>query len=113
MFRKINYFCYPVADMDRAISFYTEVLGLTLVRRGDKWSELQVGEQRIALMLLPERAGEGGARVEFVVDQLDKVMESLQAKGVPIQNLEPAEEGPVKVFQDSEGNEIAIFSKPE
>jgi catechol 2,3-dioxygenase-like lactoylglutathione lyase family enzyme len=35
----------PVADFDRAIGFYTETLGLTLiVRFGDEWACLDAGE---------------------------------------------------------------------
>src|SRR2546425_2960004 len=35
----------PVSDLDRAIGFYTEVLGLTLrLRVGDEWATIDAGD---------------------------------------------------------------------
>jgi catechol 2,3-dioxygenase-like lactoylglutathione lyase family enzyme len=113
MLRRIQYFCYPVADMDRAIRFYTEVLGLELVRRSERWSELRCGDQRIALMLEPEQAGEGGARLEFVADSLDDVVARLAGSGVEVRELEAEGPAPGRMIFDSEGNEIVIFEPPE
>lgn len=111
MLERIDYFCYPVADMERAVRFYTEVLGLTLVRKGEKWSELRCGSQKIALMLLPRKVGGSGARVKFVTDHLDEVITALKNKGVRIEELDIKEDIPGRIFFDSEGNEITIFQQ--
>ena len=48
MIQKIAYIWYPVTDMNRAIEFYNELLGLTLLFKGEDWSELEIDGQRLA-----------------------------------------------------------------
>ena len=40
---------YWVADLDRAVGFYRDLLGLPLVRRdGERWAEFDAGGRRFA-----------------------------------------------------------------
>src|SRR2546427_3945396 len=41
---------YWVADLDRAVAFYRDLLGLPLMRRdGERWAEFDAGGRRVAL----------------------------------------------------------------
>ena len=50
MIGEIDHVYYWVRDMDAAVAFYGDVLGLPLVRRdGDEWAEFEAGPVRLAL----------------------------------------------------------------
>jgi predicted enzyme related to lactoylglutathione lyase len=73
--------------MNRAIAFYSDVLGLTLIRRdGDAWAQFDAGGRRFAL----HGAGEGqavspgGATAVFAVNDLDQAKAALTDRGVGI-----------------------------
>jgi predicted enzyme related to lactoylglutathione lyase len=104
---------YWVTDMDRAVAFYENVLGLTLARRdGQDWAEFDAGGRRFALHGATEGQSvtPGGATAVFVVEDLDRARASLSARGVA-----PEHEGDVSgygrfaSFQDSEGNEFQLI----
>src|SRR6478735_3604912 len=46
----LDHVYYWVTDMDRAVAFYRDVVGLPLIRRsGDEWAEFDAGAVRLAL----------------------------------------------------------------
>ena len=50
MIGEIDHVYYWVRDMDAAVAFYRDVLGLPLLRRdGDEWAEFDAGPIRLAL----------------------------------------------------------------
>lgn len=106
-----------VSDMDRAIHFYTEVLGLKLqVRIGNEWAEIAAGKG-LVLGLHPARPpatpapGTAGAiNIELAVTtSLDDVVESLTQKGVqfrePIANYENVR---LAALADPDGNGLLL-----
>ena len=45
----LDHVYYWTRDMDRAVSFYRDVLGLALTRRdGDNWAEFEAGPARVS-----------------------------------------------------------------
>ncbi|MBI1822546.1 MAG: VOC family protein [Nitrospirae bacterium] len=54
MFNKINYITLVVKDMQKSISFYKEVLGLTVKMNMPQWAEFEM--EGTSLALTPETA---------------------------------------------------------
>lgn len=76
-----------VANFDRAISFYTDTLGLKLkVRYGDDWAEVEAPGITIGLHPAGERGPAviqaSGLSIGLGVTGIEQVMADLQAKGV-------------------------------
>ncbi len=99
-----------VSDIDRAIAFYRDVLGLELqYRTGDEWAEFRAGPIRLGL----HTGGDGrpGGTLAFTVADLDIARAGLVSKGVEIghegggENREPR----FVEFADPDGNVLALF----
>ena len=76
---------YWVTDMDRAVRFYRDVLGLTLLRQdGGSWAEFDAGGRRFALHGVGEgqSVSPGGATAVFSVFDLDRAKAALSSRGV-------------------------------
>jgi catechol 2,3-dioxygenase-like lactoylglutathione lyase family enzyme len=75
----------PVDDMERAVGFYRDTLGLRVTRQEDDWSELEANGLRLGLNASEGETpgGEGGAVVSFQPEgSLDEAVEELRAQGV-------------------------------
>ncbi len=101
-----------VSNMDRAVEFYTEVLGLGLISRyGNEWASVD-GGKGLTLGLHPasERMGApgtlGSINVGFNVTQsIDDVVGTLESRGVTF-------DGPIK--GDANGSiRLAFFGDPD
>ena len=76
-----------VSDFNRAVSFYTDTLGLTLKSRyGDDWAEVEGPGLTIGLHPTGERGPSAiqasGISIGLGVKGIEQVMSDLQAKGV-------------------------------
>ena len=109
----LDHVYYWVADMDRAVEFYRDVLGLTLRRReGSSWAEFEVGGRRFALHAQIEGrpSNPGGATAVFAVEDLDRARAQLADRGV-----EFGHEGDVAgyarfaSFMDPDGNTVQLI----
>ena len=123
---RINVTSVLVDDQDKALHFYTDVLGF------QKKTEVALGEHRWLTVVSPDEpdgtelllepdehpaakpfqaalAGDGIPFTSFAVDDVRKEFERLRALGV-VFTQEPAEMGPVStaVFDDTCGNLIQI-----
>jgi catechol 2,3-dioxygenase-like lactoylglutathione lyase family enzyme len=87
---RLDHVYYWVADMERAVAFYRDVLGLTLTRRdGDRWAAFDAGGRTFALhgvSRTPGDAGEpappvAGGTAVFEVADLDAARAALLARG--------------------------------
>ena len=111
MFQKIAYTCYPVRDMDRAVGFYRDVLGLRPLFTGEEWSEFEIDGQRLALhkIHVPFAAVEIAA-VSLEAVPMEKVIEKLKARGVRFaEDMQVFPYGKLASFKDSEGNLIGLY----
>lgn len=111
MIGRVEHVWFWVADLDRAIAFYTEVLGLQLVRRdGDEWAELDARPIRLALHAGAGEGREPGGTVVFEVDDLDATMIAMQTHGASF-----GDQGEVDgiarfaSFTDRDGNRMQLI----
>ena len=102
---------YRVSDLDRAICFYREVLGLQLVRR-DVVACFDL--DGVMLELVPDasirqpRAG-GNARLCFRVEDIRTARAELADKDVPVGPVEEKSNGLLVTFCDPDGNEMSLW----
>jgi predicted enzyme related to lactoylglutathione lyase len=114
MLRRVNNAHYWTKDMDAAIAFYREVLGLDLrMRAGEDWAELDCGGATVALHGTREGHAppQAGATVVFEVDDLDAASRALRGRGVAFEGevSEVPGYGRFASFRDPDGNLMQIF----
>jgi catechol 2,3-dioxygenase-like lactoylglutathione lyase family enzyme len=63
-FRAPDYVVLVVEDLDRALRFYCDLLGLPLGHRSGSFAQLATGETRVALYARPAMAATLGRRLE-------------------------------------------------
>lgn len=106
----------PVTDMDRAVRFYRDVLGLQVESQDDDWSEIDANGLKLGLNGR-EGAGasaDGGAVITFQPDGgIDAEVAALQDKGVEFTGgISDHEWGRIAPFKDSEGNDLQFYAPP-
>jgi predicted enzyme related to lactoylglutathione lyase len=114
MIRQIKFVSIPVRDQKRALDFYTEKLGLTIITdqpfdQKQRWIELRIpkAETRIVLFTpegFEERIG-SFTGISLDCEDLDATYAELAARGVKFDGP-PAKQpwGKFAKFSDSEGN---------
>ncbi len=112
--KRLDHVHYWTRDMDEAIVFYRDVLGLVLLRRdGSNWAEFDGGTVRFALHGVTEgwRATSGGATAVFEVDDLDEDRKALEEKGVRFHEQVGDVPGYARfaTFDDPDGNTVQII----
>jgi catechol 2,3-dioxygenase-like lactoylglutathione lyase family enzyme len=105
-----------VSDLDRAVRFYTETLGLTLRQRfGDHWAEVDAGGGLvIGLHPATEQrpAGRRGSiAIGFSVDgSMEGVVQTLIARGVRFEGgITDDKAGKFANFSDADGHPCYLF----
>lgn len=106
----------PVQDVDRALDFYQNILGFSLVKRDGPWAEVDASGLNIGLNgREPRSAGaSGGPVITFQPEGgLDTAVEELGGKGVEfLGEISEHDWGRVATFRDSEGNDLQIYEPP-
>jgi catechol 2,3-dioxygenase-like lactoylglutathione lyase family enzyme len=102
---------YYVSDMERAISFYSDVLGLRLASR-DVVARFDI--DGVLFELVPSRderkwEGGGNARLCLKVQEISHAIEYLRRKGIHVNEIETVENGKLTSFKDPDGNEIYLW----
>ena len=116
--QRIDHVWFWVRDMDRAVAFYGEALGLAMrMRHDDDWAEFHAGGARIGLHGAGEHEGEiphGGTAV-FVVEDLDLVKAALEERGVTFEEHLGEVPGYARYasFADPDGNSMQIIEYAE
>ena len=111
MIGAVDHIYYWTRDMDRAIAFYTDVVGFPLVRReGGEWAELDAGSVRFALHGSDEGAQASGT-VVLGVDDLDEARWALEARGAVFDAYVGEVPGYARfaTFRDPDGNPVQII----
>ncbi|MBM3216258.1 VOC family protein [Candidatus Poribacteria bacterium] len=114
--RGIDFICYDVTDMERALAFYRDTLGFEVAfTYGDSWVELATEPITVALIGPPHSRpakDSTGPTMAVAVDDVAKWVEELRAKGVTV--IFGPENTPVcdvaMVF-DPDGNRLMIHHR--
>ena len=116
--QKIGQIGVPIKNMDSAIEFYKEVLGLPLLFNTDNMAFFECNGQRL-LLSLPEKDefANSSSVIYFQVDDIKKSVEQLIEKGVSFLDQPHiiAKMGNTETwmtfFKDTEGNTHALMSE--
>jgi len=107
-----------IVDLERAVRFYTEVLGFSCRIKADEWASITIGDAEIHLY----KHGGVSNGIEFYVDDLDEEAKKFAEHGVEfVSGIEKPSAvsvdknsitefpwGRIGYFYDSEGNELAL-----
>ena len=110
MASKLNYVIKFVGDMDRAVKFYRDVLGLTLKFQSPGWSEFETGETTLGLHPASATNPPGAVELGFGVPDLHEFHRELSEKGVQFA-MPPTKQdfgGELAQFVDSEGGRCSV-----
>lgn len=107
---KLNYVIKFVADMNRAVKFYRDVLGFQLKFESPGWSEFVTGETTLALHPASEKNPTGTVELGFTAADLQRFHQEMSAKGVRF-TMPPTKQdygGLLAEFVDSEGGHCSV-----
>ncbi|MEU6933691.1 VOC family protein [Streptomyces sp. NPDC046385] len=114
----------PVNDMARAKRFYTETLGLTLIKESPEDTRFETGGTMIGLYETPYGGQAQHTLASWKVADLDAEMKDLRSKGVTFEDYDlpgiKTVDGVVESdemrgawFKDSEGNILCVLEERE
>jgi lactoylglutathione lyase len=110
MSAKLSYVIKFVADMDRAVKFYRDSLGLPLKFQSPEWSEFVTGETTLALHPASPRNPAGTVELGFTVADLQGFYREKSQEGVQF-SMPPTKQdfgGVLAQFVDSEGGHCSV-----
>jgi catechol 2,3-dioxygenase-like lactoylglutathione lyase family enzyme len=108
-----------VADLDLAVAFYRDVLGLPVLSAGPSFALFDAGP--IQLVVEPGHADERGrplvgrfSGLSFRTDDAQREYERLRALGVPLAGAPEVQDwgGMLVTFEDPSGNELQLVQYP-
>ena len=106
---KLGYAIHYVADMDRAVRFYRDTLGLALKFASPEWTEFATGETTLALHPASTANPAGSTHLGFGASDVHAFHDAMTAAGVrftrdpaPLHGITLAE------FVDSEGARCSV-----
>lgn len=110
MTAKLTYVIEFVEDMDRAVKFYRDIVGLPLKFQSPGWSEFETGKTTLGLHPASEKNHAGKCEVGFSVENLQSFYEQLRAKGVVFSMVPTKQDfgGTLAQFVDSEGAHVSV-----
>jgi predicted enzyme related to lactoylglutathione lyase len=108
-----------VADMDRSIRFYTDVLGLRLTNRfGNDWATVSAGEGlTIGIHPASPNHAQPGTKGSIILGldmnvPVEAAVSRLAQHGVPINgSVVRSDAGNFASFEDPDGNELYLWEK--
>jgi lactoylglutathione lyase len=102
---QLRYAINFVADMDKAVKFHRDVLGLKLKFDSPGWSEFVTGKTTLALHPASDKNPAGKVELGFTVADVDAFYRDMSAKGV-VFSMPPKKQDFGRMlaqFVDSEG----------
>ena len=105
-----------VENLEASISFYRDVLGLSLLGHEDNWAHFDAGEGALLELFsggkavsAPKKADQQSIVLGLLVDELDSAVAELKSKGVNfIGEIGSFENTRWAHFLDAEGNRLEI-----
>ena len=110
MAAKLGYIIEFVGDMNRAIKFYRDIIGLPLKFQSPGWSEFSTGETTLALHPASEKNPAGKLEMGFNVRDLQEFYTEMRGNGVqfPMAPVRQDFGGMLAQFVDSEGAHVSV-----
>ncbi len=117
MFKRVDDVFFNVDDMEKAVAFYRDILGLAVKYQSADWAELDAGNMTIALRRYgsgpegrPELGVGEGATIVFEVEDMEVTKAELEDQGVTFIG-DVFEYGTVTLaaFEDLNGNVLQIY----
>ena len=113
---KVKYTYLVVDDMDAAVAFYRDGLGLRLkFQDGQRWSELDAGNGTTIALSSAEESGLGvkGPVVVFQASDAEGLATSLAARGAEIlTRRDMGAHGRLVAIREPSGHIFQLFEKP-
>lgn len=114
---------YNVSNMDEAVNFYRDVLGMKLVVSSPYWTALEIGGVQIGLhwsggeripeIRFDEHGAHSGATLTLLSDDIVEDTRGLVTHGVQIVGQLDEEWGKLTVFKDPDGNILKLMQPIE
>jgi lactoylglutathione lyase len=106
---QLNYAIKYVADMDRAVAFHRDALGLALRFQSPFWTEFETGGTTLALHAASAEHPPGTVQLGFASDDLTAFYEARERLGIAFTQA-PAEMHGTRIarFLDPEGAETSV-----
>ena len=121
MIRGVKFVSIPVRDQNRALDFYTDKLGFTIITdqpfdEKQRWIELRVpkAETRVVLFTMEGDEKKIGSMMPatFSCDDIDKTYEELKGRGVELEGPPQKQPwGTYAMFKDADGNQLVLSSR--
>jgi predicted enzyme related to lactoylglutathione lyase len=109
MMIKLGYAIHFVADMDRAVAFYRDTLGLELKFSSPGWSEFATGPTTLALHPASAENPPGTTHLGLHADDIAGAHRTMTAAGVRFTRAPTPEHGvTLAEFVDSEGARVSL-----
>ena len=106
---RLNYAIKFVGDMDTAVAFYRDALGLVLRFQSPSWSEFDTGETILALHPASEENPAGSVQLGLHTADIDNFFAAGQAEGLVFTRPPTAVHGTrIARFRDPDGAEISV-----
>ena len=120
MIKQIKFISIPVADQKRALDFYTDKLGFTIITdqpfdEKQRWIELRVPKAETRVVLFTPEGEEKRIgtmmNMSYECDDIDKTYAELKKRGVEFEGPPQKQPwGTYAMFKDSEGNRFVVSS---
>ena len=112
--KKLQNAYYITKNMERAVSFYRDTLGLSIAfQDGNKWAQFKAGASNFSLSSPEQGAfGRSGGVIIFEVesiDQFEKKIEKSQGSIIEIRDM--GDHGKVLTFRDPDENIVQLYQR--
>lgn len=109
---RLNYAIKFVSDMDSAVAFYRDTLGLTVKFQSPFWSEFDTGATTLALHPASDENPAGSVQLGLGSEDLDNFYSAGQAQGLAFTSPPTDVHGTrIARFRDPDGAEISISGR--
>ena len=106
---QLGYAIHFVADMERAVAFYRDSIGLELKFSSPEWSESATGETTLVLHAASEENPAGTTHLGLHADNVSDVQRRLTAAGVRFSRAPTPQHGiSLAEFIDCEGARVSL-----
>lgn len=106
----------PVTDMQSAVAFYGDTLGLKVTEHDGDWTEVESDGLTIGLNASESESprGDGGAVIAFRPDgELEAEVQRLRDAGVDFPDgISEHPWGRIVPFKDPDGNDLQLYAPP-